>query len=436
MSDNTYILGAGITGLSAGFISGFPVFESKGYPGGICSSYYLIPGSNETLPQRPVNDGNAYRFEFGGGHWIFGCDSNLTEFLNKFVTLKDYKRISSVFFHKTNTYIPYPIQNHLRFLESSIANQAILEMSQQGKTYRTMKEWQQQVFGSTLCDIFFFPFHKLYTASLFDRIAPQDSFKSPVNLSQVTKGASESTSPTGYNVLFAYPDHGLDTLARKISEKCNIIYNKHVINIDIHNKEILFSDSERIYYDRLISTLPLNKMIEITGLECNREPDPYTSVLVLNIGATRGDKCPNDHWIYIPDSKSGFHRVGFYSNVDHSFLPKLYRNEYSKVSLYIERAFPGGFKPSRESIHRYANNVIKELQEWHFIKDLEAMDSTWIDVAYTWSWPGSDWKNLAISKLKEHGIFQTGRYGKWSFQGIADSIRNGFSVPNLLREYQ
>ena len=65
------ILGGGMTGLAAGWASGLPVYEADTAPGGICSSYYIRPGSQERL-HRPPEDGEAYRFEIGGGHWIFG----------------------------------------------------------------------------------------------------------------------------------------------------------------------------------------------------------------------------------------------------------------------------------------------------------------------------------------------------------------------------
>ena len=62
-------------------------------------------------------------------------------------------------------------------------------------------------------------------------------------------------------------------------------------------------------------------MIAMSGLAVDGTPEPYTSVLVLNIGAVRGPECPEDHWLYNPDATSGLHRVGFYSNVDTHFLP-------------------------------------------------------------------------------------------------------------------
>ena len=37
-ADDTFILGAGMTGLAAGYASGLPVYEAAPFPGGICSS--------------------------------------------------------------------------------------------------------------------------------------------------------------------------------------------------------------------------------------------------------------------------------------------------------------------------------------------------------------------------------------------------------------
>jgi hypothetical protein len=38
VSDRTFILGAGMTGLAAGMASGLPVLEAAAHPGGICCS--------------------------------------------------------------------------------------------------------------------------------------------------------------------------------------------------------------------------------------------------------------------------------------------------------------------------------------------------------------------------------------------------------------
>jgi hypothetical protein len=35
--------------------------------------------------------------------------------------------------------------------------------------------------------------------------------------------------------------------------------------------------------------------------------------------------------------------------------------------------------------------------------------------------------------LEQHRIFSAGRYGRWTFQGIAESLREGFAAGATLR---
>lgn len=427
------ILGAGVTGLAAGYASGFPIFESNESPGGICSSYYLRPGETQRLAEPPT-DGSAYRFELGGGHWIFGGDSEMLRFIQNWVSLKSYKRASSVFLTEQDLLVPYPIQNHLRYLDREFAAKAIEEISCSEaiqSSQITMAEWLEASFGKTLCNLFFHPFHQLYTAGLWQKIAPQDAYKSPISLPQVIAGASNDLPPVGYNVTFVYPEQGLNAVVQHMAARCKVQYGKRVIRIDMPEKVIYFADGSNIRYDKIISTLPLNRMVGITGLEVDVPSDPFTSVLVLNIGAVRGMACPNDHWVYISQSQAGFHRVGFYSHVDASFLPKYHQSENNRVSLYIERAYVGGQRPTEHEIQQYCDQVVQELQSWGWIQEVDVIDPTWIDVAYTWSLPGSTWRKDAIAALHDYNIESIGRYGRWVFQGIADSIREGLTVKKL-----
>lgn len=429
----TLILGAGMTGLAAGWTSGLPIYEAQSVPGGICSSYCIRPLMDNRLYVSP-EDGEVYRFEIGGGHWIFGGDPAILHFIRSITPVKSYERNSSVFFSKKDLYVPYPIQNHLGYLDKEIASKALTEIVTAPKEApRTMSEWLERSFGPTLVELFFAPFHEKYTAGLWTRIAPQDAYKSPVDIPLVIHGAFDRTPPVGYNTTYIYPQEGLNTLAHKMARRCNVRYEKQVAQINIHRKEVLFTDGSGAWYDTLISTLPLTKAMKMTGLEVDERPDCYTSVLVLNIGAERGVRCPDEHWLYIPDTDSGFHRVGFYSNVDVLFLPRSSQTTNDRVSIYVERAYWNKEKPSDEEIKAYSEEVIKELRSWGFIEEVEAVDPTWIEVAYTWSWPGSRWRTEALKLLEKHDIYQIGRYGRWIFQGIAESIRDGFFMGAAMR---
>jgi protoporphyrinogen oxidase len=422
------ILGGGVTGLAVGWASGLELFEAESTLGGICSSYYVRPHTRQRLPQSPP-DGEAYRFELGGGHWIFGGDPAVLRFIGKLAPVKTYQRVSSVFFPDQRLYVPYPLQNHLGYLNKELRTRGLQEMlSSSKKPFRTMEEWLVQSFGPTLTEIFFGPFHNLYTAGLWKEIAPQDAYKSPLDPSQVIRGAFEATAPVGYNVSYLYPQDGLNVLAQRMADQCRVYTGKRVTQIDVQRRLVICDDGSETPYHTLVSTLPLNKMVEILGLELTDAPDPYTSVLVLNIGATLGEGCPQDQWIYLPKSHAGFHRVGFYGNVDPSFLPQSSRAGRNRVSIYVERAYRGGCRPSPEKVAEYADATIKELQEWGFIAEPEVVDPTWVDVAYTWSWPGSRWRAAALKRLEELDIQMVGRYARWNFQGIADSIRDGLMV--------
>ena len=432
MSERTFILGAGMTGLAAGMASGLPVLEAAPHPGGICCSYYLVPGSDQPLAQ-PPEDNDAYRFEIGGGHWLFGGEPSVLRFVADLGPVARYVRRSSVYFPDTRRYVPYPIQNHLRFLDGATVVAALEEMARPPGPVTTMAGWLVETFGDTLNRTFFGPFHELYTAGLYGEIAPQDAYKSPVDMSLALRGAFASTAPVGYNTTFVYPQGGLDLLTRRMADRCRVAFDQPVVRIDVEERVVTLADGTTREYHALLSTLPLNRVMEMTGMATAAAPDPFTSVLVVNIGGTKGQACPEDHWLYLPRSAGGFHRVGFYSNGDASFLPASARDAGDRVGMYVERSFRGGERPSDAATEEYCAQVIAELRDWGFIERAEAVHPTWIDVAYTWSWPGSGWAAEALRMLEDKGIYQIGRYGRWRFQGIADSIRDGFVAGSSFR---
>jgi len=428
------ILGGGVTGLAAGIASGAPVLEAEHRPGGICSSYYMRRNVPERLDS-PGADGEAYRFEHGGGHWIFGGHPDVLAIVQALAPCDAIERISSVFFPEEKRYVGFPLQHHLRELAPEIAACAVDEMMSAvgGEEARTMAQWLEAQFGPTLAALFFHPFHEAYTAGLWREIAPQDGYKTPLDRRQVLRGAQGDAEPAGYNVRFLYPHDGLDALIGALAKRADLRCGQRVAAIDPATRALTLEDGRTLRYGRLLSTLPLNQLLAFCGIATHAPADPYTSVLVLNIGAERGRLCPDDHWLYIPRSRSGFHRVGFYSNVRPHFLPASLREGRQACSIYVERSYRGGGKPFADEVARYAESTVRELQEWGFIGRVEALDPSWVEVAYTWSHPGSTWVKEAVTTLLHHGIQVTGRYARWTFQGIADSLRDGFIAGQGLR---
>lgn len=415
-NEDVLILGGGITGLSAGVRTGKQIYEAKDTPGGICKSYYVTPDGKKSEFR---NNDESYRFEMGGGHWIFGADDGVLDFIDKLSPVRSYERRSAVYFPDLDLYVPYPLQNHLSHLPMGVARKALDEItnSDHAGEPSSLAGWLELHFGKTLCELFFFPFHQSYTAGLFTEIEPQDKYKTPVDRQQIIDGFKGRTKPVGYNARFVYPQKGLDDLMRNMAGQCRVAYQKEVTRIDAGRKEILFGDGTGAKYKTIISTLPLNRAVELAGISVQEREPPYTSVLVVNVGAERGSKCPDYHWLYIPKSNAGFH-----------FLPRSSRKDNNRVCIYVEKAYLPGERPDDEQIKRLCNEVTEKLQGWEFIGEPEVIDPTWVEVAYTWSYPGSNWREKALRLLRERGINQIGRYGLWRFQGIAESIEDGLQI--------
>jgi protoporphyrinogen oxidase len=421
-----------MTGLAAGITSGFRVLECLDHPGGICASY----------------ERDGYRFELGGGHWIFGGEPVVTRLLAGASELRSYRRRSAVLFlgarectrDLRNRLVPYPIQDNLFALPKGIREVALAEILNGAGNHPadTMAGWLEQQFGRTLCRIFFDPFHERYTAGLFREIVPQDAYKSPIDKARVRHGSAQENSDAGYNATFLYPACGLDAVSRWLAQRCDISYGTAVVRIDPRPRSIELSDGRTHTYEKIVATAPLNHTVEMAGLSGQvGPPDPYTSVLVLNLGATLPDTplARNGyHWLYIPDSRSGFHRIGYYSNVDPLFLPNGHRRSPGRGSLYVETAFGGGKQPTAQATHALVAAIIEELQQSGLIDKVEAADLTWVDVAYTWRRPGSNWVARATSACQECGIEPAGRYGRWTFQGIAASLKEGLLLGSVLRQ--
>ncbi len=434
-TERTIVLGAGFTGLGIATVADVPVFEAERFPGGICASYHR----------------EGFRFEIGGGHWIFGGDPLILRLFDRLVPLKFYRRRSAVFFagglqqtvHLRGRFVDYPLQNHLHQLgesEAQAALQSLLRAHRNGQEPVTMAEWLEKHFGEYLCELFFFPFHERYTAGLFREIAPQDPYKTPLQLEQVVAGTfGKSNSAVGYNVQFGYPANGLNVLAQKLAEPATAFFEKRAVHIDPDQKIVQFSDGSTTEYDRLVSTIPLNHLLRILGDEEQSLSEPYTSVLVLNLGV---ELPPSEHarhgyhWLYVPDSRTGFHRVGYYSNVDPAFLPEKYRDPQRYGSLYVEFAFRGGEKPVASVVERLMQQTAEELRDLGLIQTVLVADVTWIEVAYTWQRPGSRWVQEQRERLEKMDIFSVGRYGRWTFQGIADSFKEGLVIGGQIAALQ
>ena len=123
-----------------------------------------------------------------------------------------------------------------------------------------------------------------------------------------------------------------------LAETVNNLYlNAEVVKIDLSQKTVKLCTGESYPYDYLISTIPLKELVDMV---CTVSPDIqkasrkliFTSVLNFNLGINR-EKISDKHWIYFPEEKYTFYRVGFPMNIAPGMCPT------GKSSLYAEIAY-------------------------------------------------------------------------------------------------
>ena len=126
-----------------------------------------------------------------------------------------------------------------------------------------------------------------------------------------------------YNDTFIYPINGSYEYIKSILKRVDqskIQLNTNVIDIDLSNK-IVRTNNGDIKFNKLVSTLPFNKLLDFTKQTYNLSAN---KVAVFNLGF---DKCSDikTHWRYYPNDEV-FYRVGFYNNI----------LGHEKLSLYVE----------------------------------------------------------------------------------------------------
>jgi protoporphyrinogen oxidase len=324
------IIGAGLTGLSTAYhLSDLPysVFDSEKEVGGLC---------------RSVSQ-NGFVFDYTG-HLLHMKDPYTKNFIETILpnTFLEKSRKASVFLK--NCYLPYPFQANLHGLPKKVVLECLFDfakkrISSKNKDDLNFKEWVIETFGKGISEKFFIPYNeKLFRTGLENLTKNWASWSIPrPSLTEVIRGAlGIKNINMGYNASFYYPaKSGIDVLPKELEKRVKSIQlNKKLVSVDISNKCIEFNDGTKQNYNYLVSTLPLpNLLKKIEGV-----PDSfrdisknlnYVSVQNLNIGLNR-KKITDFHWIYFPEKKYPFYRVGCYSNISNALAPE------NTSSLYIE----------------------------------------------------------------------------------------------------
>lgn len=410
------ILGAGLTGLSAGLrlAERAQIFEKEDRPGGLCRTVHA----------------KGYDFDIAGGHVLHLKNQRRISFFQSFAggDLLMHRRKSFVRF--AGRYISYPFQSHLQELpkrsrEACVRDFQKVRRARPGKDVLDLKGWFLNNFGSGICRSFMFPYNrKLWKCSLSELMAEGiKDWITPASLARPVRRVSVSE---GYNAKFWYPQQGgIEKFANGLSGKIRSLHLRHrAVSLDLCRKKIIFSNGRSVRYERLISSIPLPELGAIAkplpeSVRLAFKSLRHMSLLNVHMGLKK--RVPFDaHWIYFPQKDFPFYRVNFSVNCAKR------QDLSSKASVSFEISFLPGKKPDKK---RIIDALIRQAVGLNFLsgpKDIELMRSFETPYAYCLF---NEQRNRALALIRDFlahfGIISCGRFGSWGYGSMEDAVDAG-----------
>ena len=344
----TLILGGGMSGLSCAYHLNSPylLLERSDEPGGLSRSIkqdgFVYDHTGHLLHLR-----NPYTLKL------------IPDLLGDNLCLNE--RRAWIYSH--HTYTRYPFQANTFGLPTRVIKECVNGFinaqidSQPGPAAgpESLRSWVLRTFGKGFGKYFFFPYNeKLWTVSAdvltSEWVAP---FVPKPSITEAIDGAlSDQTKKFGYNTIFYYPkEGGIQALAFAFAKPLTgVRLETEVTAIDLSKKEVTTSVGETLAYDHLVTTLPLARFLKLTKplpleIQAALSLLRWNSVYNLNLGIARAN-ISDKHWIYFPEKKYRFYRVGFPMNFSTHMTPP------GCSSMYTEISYTPGNHPDDRQAYR------------------------------------------------------------------------------------
>jgi len=235
----------------------------------------------------------------------------------------------------------------------------------------------------------------------------------------------------GYNASFVYPRRGIGELTAALAAAAGEIeLGRAPVRIDAERR-VIELPGEEIRYERLISTAPLDRL----GGLLTDAPAPAreafgrlrcAGLYYLDIALKR-PLLQDLHWVYVPEARFPFYRVGCYSNFSPEGAPP------GGASLYVELADRRA--PALESL---VPEVLRGLAEMRLIEGPEAVHFLRLR-HLSHAYVIFDHHYFAALEalrpyLASRGIVSTGRYGGWNYSSMEDALLYGRDAARAVLE--
>ncbi len=411
------IIGAGITGLS---------FADQ-----VKKDYFIIEKEREVGGYcRTIKKGD-YIWDFAGHFFHFKTEEMKENFIKCIgkENLIEQKKNTKIYYK--GKLIDYPFQTNIHELEKEEFIDCLYDLynKDEKQNYSNFLDMLYGKFGKSIVEKFLRPYNeKLYACNLqsldkdaMGRFFPYADIKDIIN--NMKKNNNNS-----YNNKFLYPKGGAQTFTDAIYkklDKCNVMLNTEIQVINEKEKYVITSNKQKIKFEYLINTIPLNNFLKLFNNEEYRnigQELSYNRVLVFNLGFEKKSHY-KEHWIYVPDKNINFYRIGFYDNILCS----------DKLSMYIEIGFD---KNEKINIKEQLDKTIKNLEKMGVVKDnrLVEYSSIIMNPAYVHINCNHMKKiQVIMDYLNANNIYSIGRYGAWTYCSMEDSMLSAIELSKKIQ---
>ena len=434
------IIGAGPTGLGAAYRlnelghRNWVLLEKNDYIGGLSASFVDEAGFTWDV----------------GGHVLFSHYDYFDDLLQRLLDGAYYEHQRESWVRIDGRWVPYPFQNNLRHLGEREILECVKGLRHlqraDNNDSANFKEWLLATFGAGLNRLFMepynekvwgYPLEKMDYKWIAERIAV-------VDLKRVERNIREKKDDIswGPNNTFRFPRKGgTGGLFSRFSPHVSKGLRKkaEVTGVDYKNRKIFFLGGEEEAYDILISTMPLDLLInsltpEDSYMARQGEKLAHVSGFIVGLGFERKNestKC----WMYFPESNSPFYRVTNFYRYSPFNVPQGDTEKY--FSLMCETTYSEFRQIDKQTI---VDETIEGLVDSGLIdpsdKDL-IISRFLLDVPYTYPIPTLERDEVletVIPFLEKNQIYSRGRFGFWKYEvgNMDHSVMQGVEVVDRL----
>lgn len=400
----TLIIGAGVTGLAFADWLGdddYLIAEATDAIGGYCKTV--------------LQDGFVWDYS---GHFFHFRHREVERYLVARMgpaAVRTVTRDSRIWYRER--FVDFPFQKNIHQLSKREFIECLVDLYfREDRPASSFRDMLYAKFGRAIADKFLVPYNEKLYATDLDTLDPDamGRFFPYADFAEVLANFRAADN-RGYNATFTYPVAGAIEYVRALAQGVDagrVQLDTPVLEVDL-GAHVARTSRGRVRYERLVSTAPLPRLLQMCGLP--HDPAVYSAntVEVFNLGFDR--KGPDGvHWIYYPQRELCFYRVGFYDNILGA----------DRMSLYVEIGRPGPAAVPHDA-SATLGEVLEGLRRAGVVEDhrLVSHHRVVLDPAYVHITTASNADvRTQRARLGAQDVYSIGRYGGWTYCSIEDGI--------------